>query len=148
MAIRDTQRRKLYRWERYFVERYGGDTPMTLAECMEFINRMSKDCMIETPTVVCGKNKRCATYRHVDNTITLPDWAKKPWVCVHEFAHAVMRHERVASHGPEFANKYIELLAKYVYDDPSQTFIERDANMFGVKTRVRKKRQLINFSFD
>lgn len=142
-TLRDSQRRKLYRWERYFVERYLPEPEkMTLDRCERFITNVCIAEQIDTVKVSCGKGKRTATYSPMRHEINLPDWAKTHWVCLHEIAHAKMRHVGVASHGPEYAKFYCYLLQKHLFNHITLAFIERDAMMFGLRLVPRKRRTM------
>lgn len=65
--------------------------------------------------VTDGRGRRKACWCRTDRTIRLPRWSRVPWVVAHELAHAWVdadfeRHA-VASHGPEFVSRFVEVLA-------------------------------------
>lgn len=140
--MRDSQRRKLYRWERYFMERYLPEPEkMSLDRCKDYITAVCIMEQIEVTAVTCGKGKRTATYSPMRHEINLPDWAKTHWVCLHELAHAKMHNAGVESHGPEYVKFYCYLLQKHLFNHMTLAFIERDAFMFGLRLVPRKNRR-------
>jgi len=126
---RDSQRSKLYAWERQYVdgrptwaswaERHetGKHPKMTLAECQALVNKVWRSYFGPGPTppeVKDGRGSRraLAGFFH----ISLPRWARTRHSVLHEVTHSILdrscRYD-LAGHGPEFVRIYCELLVRY-----------------------------------
>ena len=112
--MRDYQRQKFYNFERMIIKRY---LPTDLSDVLSFeeskdlINRMAQSYNIITPKVKMGRG-RTAYYRYGNNTITLPPWAHRSNIVVHEFAHAVIGDSDGNHHGAFFVRKWCEIFSR------------------------------------
>lgn len=70
---------------------------------------------------------------HHDHRITLPRWARNPWVILHEIAHRLTPMDE--AHGPRFVGVLIGLAARWL-DLDAQEMIEL-ADQHGVQYYVR-----------
>ena len=117
--MRDTQRSKVYKWERRWITTA---PEMTLAECEALTNRIAKFYRIRPPWVTDGRGCRRALYFHNDNNIALPVWSRQPIVVCHEMAHSIVgkRFGRTASHGREFVGVAMYLYKRYCKIDEAE----------------------------
>lgn len=134
---RDTQRSKVYAWERADIWPDGisaqdHEPEMSLEECLIFIARVWQDYTTAPPPRV-RQGRRGATARGGRYRITLPTWAQNKWVILHELAHALLAYRQSIEpwHGPEFARHYIDLLATYL--KVSKTELTRSARKRKIK---------------
>ena len=110
---RDTQRSKVYGWERQFFTK-PTDQEMTLSECATLANKVSKHFKMWDVRIKDGRGTRSA-YSY-GGAIGLPKWARQPVVVLHEMAHEVHRkvgRYRQAVHGREFVGIHMYLLVKF-----------------------------------
>lgn len=110
---RDTQRSKVYEWERAeFATKLPApaNTPMTLAQCAKLVARVYKLYDKPCPRVSDGRRRRSAS--GTQHEVKLPRWARKGWVVLHEAAHGLARIycPGKAAHGAEFVAIFAELL--------------------------------------
>lgn len=97
-----------------------------------------------------GKGRTSACYRL--GTIHLPEWARTPWVVLHELAHGIrmpildantmtgiQQRREVASHGPAFCRAYL-LLVRHVLGPEMERTLK--FNMKQRKVRFGKPRKL------
>lgn len=122
-SSRDTQRSKVYRWERRWV--LGWDGPeMTLDECRALVERVLKAFGGRSfPRIADGRGTRIA--RGSRYRISLPRWARRRPIVLHEVAHALLPRGIsmlggfgvIPGHGPEFVRLFIELLVRYNGED-------------------------------
>lgn len=99
--MKDFQRSKLYKWEE--LEYGWDDTIMTLEECQEYCNTL-----IRNVTVKDGRGRRTPCANTLFYEISLPRFARKKWIVIHEVAHFVGRDK----HGPKFVRAYIDMLGR------------------------------------
>jgi hypothetical protein len=112
MPARDTQRSRVYKWER---SEFGWDTEqISLCECQRIINQEADWLGIE---VSDGRGCRKALARISRKQIGLPVNMRKRWVVLHEIAHFLAHDSRWAAHGSQFMQEYIRLLAKHYRRD-------------------------------
>src|SRR6266508_2632211 len=124
MRTRDSQRSKVYAWERTVSNDEQG-AEMSLEECAVMIRRaLSWYGLSGLPRIKDGRGTRLA--RGSDRAINLPRWARRPRSVLHEAAHSVVesfstqaarsdsnpRSARPAWHGPEFVTVYIDILER------------------------------------
>ena len=126
---RDTQRSKVYGWERQFHSITSQE--MKLDECAALANKVSKHFKMREVRIRDGRGTRCA-YSY-GGSIGLPKWARQPVVVLHEMAHEVHRkvgRVRQAVHGREFVGIHMYLLVKFAGFDISE--LTKSANESGV----------------
>lgn len=133
MRKRDSQRGKVYAWERHF-HATGRDYEMTLKECQALVNKVAKFYSVRAPKVTDGRGRRSA-YWYNSWEIALPRWSRQPVIILHELAHMITGNliiwgKRVASHGPEFVGVEMYLLNKYLKISVSE--LCRQANDSGI----------------
>lgn len=110
--LRDSQRLKMYKWERELRKQYGVEPTLSMEECAALVKKICKDFFGVAPRVTDGRGRRSACYKQQANVICLPKWSRSAVVVCHEVAHWVYRHNnRVESHGAEFMRTFIEILA-------------------------------------
>lgn len=121
---RDFQRGRVYRWEDKVVgkdPRGGEHVTLSIAECQKLARELTgePECVAEPhryrgssqakANASAGWENRCGKRIPV---LTLPNWARKPWLVCHEAAHIVaIRDYRAYNHGPEYMKVYIGMLA-------------------------------------
>jgi hypothetical protein len=112
--MRDTQRSKVYAWERKYVFPAFEHASLHLEECVDLIGELSKTYRINSPAVADGRGTRNA-YGSRDR-ISLPRHLRTFPVVLHEFAHAFCAIFEVCDrHGPVFVRTYTELLARHAH---------------------------------
>lgn len=141
--MRDSQKQKLYDWERRFTNQLvaeGRDdlvVDLPLDVCQRFVNKIFDTYGIKPPTVKKHRYNDGATahFWSFDYTITLPlGWAVLGWIVAHEAAHGLVSRlfgYGVASHGPEFCRVYANVLARFLNIDASR--IEASMKEAGLK---------------
>lgn len=123
---RDSQRSKLYAWERKALFPDEKDRRfLSLAECEDLIVRAWRRYGIAwpPPKVGDGRRRTGACYSRAFHMVKLPRWARFPEVVLHEVAHAIVGHHArrdISSHGPEFLRVYIELVAIFLKKDAGE----------------------------
>jgi hypothetical protein len=111
---RDSQRSKLYAWERSgaLPSHRAEEHRLTLEECAALAARIYQDHRLKTPKVKDGRRRRGACYQRYGHTIRLPRWARCKWVVIHECAHGMVGEDEPA-HGARFCYLYAYLLWRY-----------------------------------
>jgi len=159
MTERDTQRSKLYKAEQV-LDRFAAPL-REVADVEKYIARQMKRATLRARygtavdpdrwslAIKDGRGTRCAL-AYGSHAISLPLWARKDWVVLHELAHVI--HNRLsrsfggsriaelhggASHGWQFAAIYLDLvrfcMGAEAHDALKASFKER-------KVRFRPKR--------
>lgn len=146
--VRDTQRAKVYRWERAHVfppENEWIVTPTSSRPARPMLTLAECDALVEhawsqpdyprfpggrlprryRPRIEDGRGRRRACFNpYGPVSIKLPRWSRFREVVLHEAAHAITyTHGQIfthAWHGPEFMGVYLHLLA-----DGDQAEVER-----------------------
>ncbi len=144
---RDTQRSRVYEWERAFVRSALGRSIhdpefATLEECEAFLapiwrTERGRYGRAKTPVPTLSRNlwgQRKATGSHWAHEIKLPRWARSRWVILHEAAH-VMAGKAGGWHGPRFVGILIGVASRNMGID-GQAAIDLAAEM-GVKVDIR-----------
>lgn len=109
---RDSQRQKVYDWERNNVS--GFREGISLDECRKFAARVCRDSHFMAD-VTDGRGRRSAcAYSH---RICLPTGCRTKAIVLHELAHCMLQqysdYHAYAGHGPEFVRVYMWLLQRY-----------------------------------
>lgn len=86
----------------------------TVPECQAYVDQVERRLGLFGTghrgwQVTPGKGARWATARS-NGVINLPRWARSRPVILHEIAHHLSREPQYASHGPEFAREYVDLV--------------------------------------
>lgn len=111
---RDSQRQRLYRWERRFMQ---SNARMTIFQCDLMVKQAYAVYGLEWKGSTRPGRSDARTARGSAERVTLPPWARQPAVVLHEAAHGIahtigmQRKLTLAPHGPEFARIMIELWA-------------------------------------
>ena len=113
MAVRDSQRSKVYRWENAqdWMTKKGG-LSKGYAEYLAKAAAKYPKLLVKFP----GNRRGCAWSSHSGKAISLPNWALTPGVVLHEAAHSVISRRTsrtnrgVAAHGPEFVTEFCLML--------------------------------------
>jgi putative metallohydrolase (TIGR04338 family) len=146
---RDSQRAKLYTAEESTNLEARGDK-LALDEAQALVDKMSASSLRERyprAAIPClirdGRGARHAFYRPLDETITLPRFARTRYIVLHEFAHHLLADERagIASHGWEFAECLLYLVRIYMGRGDEQT-LKAAFKAHRVKFRPPRKRNL------
>lgn len=137
---RDSQRSRVYAWERRAVSDYA-DRPTfdSLEECEAFMHPIwrterGRMGLAKRAAPALSRNlwgKRNAT-AHGTTEIKLPKWARSPEVILHEMAHCLTHGDR---HGPRFVGCFIGLLARHHGQDANDLMPLADE--MGVRYNVR-----------
>tara|TARA_R110002020_G_scaffold165813_5_gene353561 strand:- start:19657 stop:20421 length:765 start_codon:yes stop_codon:yes gene_type:complete len=111
MAVRDSQRSKVYKWEndQDWMTKTGG-LSRGYAEYLAKSAARYPELLVKFP----GNRTGSAWSSYTGKTISLPNWALTHGVVLHEAAHSVVSRKntktRVAVHGPEFVTEYCLML--------------------------------------
>lgn len=120
---RDTQRAKLYRAERSAFKDPQWNALMDLGTCTIYIERVLhsafwKEHVKHTYPLNIRDGRGCRKASAGADRITLPCWARKHWVILHELSHTgigrTLRRSEVAAHGREFAAFYLRLVRHFL----------------------------------
>lgn len=126
--MRDSQRSKVYVWERQLPGWYvadawigaghssayrsgSGKSPLPLDNIRQFVKEAWADYYGENsnpPQIKDGRGQRSATGSRWE--LKFPLWSRTPIVICHELAHAMTKDR----HGPEFSRCFLELMARYI----------------------------------
>lgn len=120
--MRDTQKQKFYDFENEIIKRY---LPENLAdylgmdESTSLVNRICAAYHVTPPKVKIGRSMRIAYFKSLRNTITLPPWAQRSNVVLHEAVHAIVWAKNLPgpSHGAAFVGLWMEIFSR-MYDLP------------------------------
>lgn len=110
---RDTQRNKLYRWERAFAfnDKFNQEQVVALA------HRICTDMGWKVMPRVKFTKTSGAHSTHLGMELNFSKSSCTKQIVCHEVAHSLnsqeLKNVRHAGHGPEFVTKYIELLVRY-----------------------------------
>lgn len=116
--LRDSQRRKVYRWEAAMIEMYGITATLSIDDCQKLVNRICDDYGRTAPDVLDGRGRNSACYKTSSHTICLPKWTRSRWYVCHELAHSFLnRNAYIEAHGKEFVAMHIGLLARYAREE-------------------------------
>lgn len=111
MRVRDTQKGKVYKWERQYHEK----ATMSLDECASLAAKVTRHFKMREVYIRDGRG--CRSAYSYGGSIGLPKWSRQPTVVLHEMAHEVERWLRfgrvVAWHGREFVGIEMYLLTKF-----------------------------------
>jgi hypothetical protein len=122
MAL-DTQRQRVYDWERKYIPRIWGQK-LTELECQDLMLQMANHYGLAVPKLELKHMRKWAgTYYYFGNRITLnPTSGMNRGTVIHEMAHAICHawHERTKSavlqdggHGDYFMAAYLDALARF-----------------------------------
>jgi hypothetical protein len=117
-TLRDSQRAKLYAWERKAVVGYLTSPELTLDECRALVEEAYRRFGLTLyPRVIAPDHGGRRYARGGASTVLLPRWARRVAVVLHEAAHGIterlaQRHgiPDPAAHGPEFVRVFVSLL--------------------------------------
>jgi putative metallohydrolase (TIGR04338 family) len=142
MRKRDTQRSRVYTWERRAHppihsqdERF-----QSVEDCAAYMlpiwrsERGRYGLPNKAPPEIARPHRgQRRALAHSSHKITLPRWARNEWVMLHELAHRLT--PRDAGHGPRFVGVLIGLLARHAGQDADELMALADE--MGVKYHVR-----------
>ena len=148
---RDSQRGKVYKWERQFQERgtfcaktfaYRCHNEMSMDEIKALVAKVNRHFKMRPTRIDPGAGRRSA-YSY-GGKIALPKWARQPVVVLHEMAHEVHRYlgrPGHAIHGREFVGIEMYLLVKFAgYDIKELIRTANEVNIeFDSQNQVRKR---------
>lgn len=125
---RDSQRSKLYAWEKEFHGKALHTEELSLADAKLFAAKMyGARVKVKDGR---GRRRACA-YESRYPTIALPKWARNHWVIAHEVAHLKLRGKDYPAHGATFVKTMLELLAEHCGKDFDQ--LKQSALDYGLK---------------
>lgn len=146
MTARDTQCSRVYEFERMVARLERRDlyaptwetlddvirwaAPVWRAERGRYGRPGAKMPAIERPT----RGQRRALAYLGQRRITLPKWARSPWVTLHEMAHLLVQANE-PPHGPRFVGVLIRLACTHLEYDAHE--LMRVADQAGIKYHVR-----------
>jgi len=113
---RDSQRKKVYDWERkevFFGKVFLSPSDyLTLEFCTQLVKRVYRDHNFPAPAVTNKKRGHAFGSKYV---VELPLWARRLDIVLHEIAHGLTDHyaPAEAAHGRTFMGIYIYLLGRY-----------------------------------
>lgn len=132
MRKRDTQRARVYAWERKVTRELGVQMStgfMSLEECGAFIARvwpkergrygLPRRKVPDLQRVHRGQTRAISH----GGAVSLPRWARNPWVILHELAHELAR---TFDHGPRFTGVLIGLVSRWMGLDPDQLLVSAE----------------------
>lgn len=118
---RDNQRSRVYAWQRLVVrheDHYVG-VFKTVEECAAFARPIWRAergrygrARVEMPLFERPHRGQRSALAHSDHRITLPRWARNPFVILHEMAHRLTPADE--AHGPRFVGVLIGLCARHL----------------------------------
>lgn len=137
---RDTQRRRVYLWERAARGASMFQELMDLDECQAMVERVWPAergrygrANVPAPELQrVHRGQRAAIAYATAHAISLPRWARNPWVLLHELAHLLADGDR---HGPRFVGVLIGLAARWMGADVDELLAQAEAG--GVKVDRR-----------
>jgi hypothetical protein len=138
---RDNQRSRVYAWEKAVTNKFT-DRPVfaTLDECaawLEPIWRAERGRLgragVNPPSIERPSRGQRRPLAHQDHRLTLPKWARNPWVILHEAAHRLAVSDE--AHGGRFVGILIGLVARH--DGRDADDLMRRADEMGVKYHIR-----------
>jgi hypothetical protein len=112
---RDSQRSKVYKWERKHFYK-PTECVMNILSCLELIREISEYYEIPMPILKDDLRANHPYFKASNNTINIPFNMRKKWVIIHEISHAINKHingSSMPSHGPEFVAIYMDVLNKF-----------------------------------
>lgn len=139
--LRDNQRSRCYAWERAVTKgaHYTG-TMKTVDECVVFAKPIWRSergrygrAKVEMPLLQSSSWGQRRALAHDDHRITLPRWARNPWVILHEMAHLLTPRDE--AHGPRFVGVLIGLAARHLGYDADKLMAAADE--IGLRYHVR-----------
>ncbi len=141
MKVRDSQRSKCYEWERACVP-LEQMTPVfnTAADAAEWANpiwRMERGRVglagKVAPNFEPGHWGQRRALAHADHRVSLPRWARSPWVVLHELSHRLTPNDE--AHGARFVGVLIGLGCRHL--DLDSNLLMLAADEIGLKYHVR-----------
>ena len=117
MNIRDSQRSKVYDWERTTLPP-GPDAEVE--ETLKLVDAIVRGYALNKVSVEWGL--RGLAGRAYYSKIQLNNRGATRWVVCHEMAHVILTQKcDVAAHGPEFMRVYLDLLKRHMDISPART---------------------------
>ena len=138
---RDNQRARVYAWERKVAgaSMFTSQWP-TLEECMGWAEPVWRKeraryglARKNSPRIERPSWGQQSALAHADHRITLPKWARNPWVVAHELSHRLSPRDE--AHGPRFVGILIGVLSRHCGYDVEE--LMASAQEMGVRYHVR-----------
>lgn len=138
---RDNQRSRVYSWENAVTRgALWAGTMKTVDECAAFVKPIWRAergrygrAKVEMPLLQPSSWGQRSALAHADHRITLPRWARNPWVLMHEMAHRLTPHDE--AHGPRFVGVLIGLASRHLGYDADVLMAKADE--MGVRYHVQ-----------
>jgi hypothetical protein len=126
MRKRDRQRSLVYSWEaRATKGAHWKQTIKTIEECEEFAKPIWRSergrygrAKVSAPSFAPAHWGQTSAIAHYDHRITLPKWARNPWVILHEMAHRLTPKDE--AHGSRFVGVLIGLASRHLGMDADE----------------------------
>ena len=115
---RDSQKNKLYTWEKVDVFRDGWrkNRVESVEEAEEFVERICESFGASAPSVWHHSGRKKCEYYPRQDEIRIGDWGFSKEILVHETSHAILEtfniNKLVPSHGPAFTTLFMKALSK------------------------------------
>lgn len=125
-----TEANKIYLSEDQTAKRMPSETPMTLLEVVEFVEKVtqskwwlrhSKYLQVK---IRDGRGTDDALTNFEHGALSLPHWARIRPVVIHELAHLITNID-AANHGPEFVANLVEMYRRFLGSRWSNILIQR-----------------------
>jgi hypothetical protein len=138
---RDNQRSRVYAWEKFVTKTtHWTGTFKTLEECQNYLTpiwrtergRYGRARVAPPPIERPAWGQRSAIAHH-SHRITLPTWARNPWVILHEAAHRLTPRDE--AHGPRFVGVLMGLACRHLGYNADELMAAADD--MGVNYHVR-----------
>ena len=146
---RDSQRSRVYAFERKYLESHNKVDKLSAARCQRFVEKIWKNEVDKfkpgrkkAPTITAvDRNAKQAYYISSIHEIALPKWAMTKITICHELAHALesINDEIGGDHGPYFVGRLIYLLAKYCPSDDRKRHTREDLEFYAKVRRLKIK---------
>jgi hypothetical protein len=120
---RDSQRSRVYAWERLFYPTRDCRRMLSRNEMAELVTQACGLFGTPLPRLPRTRARRVAFYRPGKHELHIPAWAQYPEIVLHEVAHATLYNRRdVEAHGPEFVARFMVLLVRLAGYDRDNLF--------------------------
>ncbi len=138
----DYQKSRFYAYEKAMLKRFLPaklEDGLTFEESVALGERICKSYQVKTPKFKQGRSTKIAYYRRLEHSITLPPWAQRDNVVLHEVAHAVTyaKGYNDPGHGEHFVRIWIELFSRMY--DVSEEALMCEAEQHGLQCNRQSK---------
>ena len=134
--MRDTQKGKVYKWEKEVCPKYDRSS-VSFDEIPAIVNHVWSEMGLEYPPVVLSmpkQNRKALAKGDRNNVLFDEDSSYPTWIILHELAHSMTisrEFQKNERHGPNFVGVYMKLLEKFL--NIPMIILMGSANLHGVK---------------